>query len=159
MEFGDLPQWGDIFANDFEEDDEKKDKIGPIPGNKHIKPYFYLRTIIKTIQKGGFISTRIYVPKCIWLQEGEIIEGIYKKIEYYELLLTEIKKLRIYYTKKVLTKTKVVCSIYIYIYIFNQHRKLIRLLVLLIICKMSWLTILEIFALYSRKKKIPLGLN
>jgi hypothetical protein len=65
-----------------------------------------MRKITKTIESGGFITEKLYIPKFTWYQKKAKIPEIEKKLHYFDGLKKEIGSLGILYSKGALSKGK-----------------------------------------------------
>ncbi len=62
-----------------------------VPTSQFLRPYWLLRVLRRVILSGGYISSRIYVPKLVWSQPGVKFTGLSAKTSAFEQLLIAIK--------------------------------------------------------------------
>ena len=52
-----------------------------------------MRKIIKTIDEGGFLTDRFFIPRHIWFQGRAKIPDIEKKLHFYDEINKELKSI------------------------------------------------------------------
>eukprot|EP00727_Mastigamoeba_balamuthi_P011285 m51a1_g678 hypothetical protein (322) ;mRNA; f:298787-300326 len=51
-----------------------------LPDEPWRRPYWLMKTLLKTMTTGGFVTARVYVPKCVWHQQGVKIDAVQVKL-------------------------------------------------------------------------------
>ena len=69
--------------------------LEPCPDSFLLRPFWLLRCIYQTIahQRGGYISTRLFVPRDIWRIKNVKLKGIEEKVSSCDLLTAALLKL------------------------------------------------------------------
>eukprot|EP00744_Colponema_vietnamica_P021599 GILI01030891.1.p1 GENE.GILI01030891.1~~GILI01030891.1.p1 ORF type:complete len:333 (-),score=57.61 GILI01030891.1:519-1517(-) len=57
------------------------------------RPYWLMRLLSKTIMEGGHLTSRIFIPRCIWQQEGAKLVAVGVKCEVFETLMEQLSRL------------------------------------------------------------------
>lgn len=58
-----------------------------IPGNKRMRPFFYMRQIEKSMissEGGAFVTETLFVPKYVWYQRDAKVQEVDRKISFIE---------------------------------------------------------------------------
>lgn len=63
------------------------DDVTVPPGTSIEMPYWILRNIQKTIEKGGFLNGNLYIPKRVWTQNDVKFSGVTAKMAAFEIII------------------------------------------------------------------------
>jgi hypothetical protein len=56
------------------------------PASVHLRPFWFMRILSKSIQSGGYITPKLYVPKAVWFQAGAKLSSIQTKTASWETI-------------------------------------------------------------------------
>lgn len=69
-------------------------KPDPAPEDAVRVPYWLMRNLASSIESGGYVTPKVYVPRAVWFQNGAKFTAITSKYESCELLLDFLAKLQ-----------------------------------------------------------------
>lgn len=75
------------------------------PSSLLLRPYWLLRVFRKVIQKGGYLSPKVFVPKLVWSQYGVKFTGLSAKTSAFEQLLISVRS-RVFLAEPLATDTE-----------------------------------------------------
>eukprot|EP01114_Cavostelium_apophysatum_P018731 TRINITY_DN5867_c0_g1_i1.p1 TRINITY_DN5867_c0_g1~~TRINITY_DN5867_c0_g1_i1.p1 ORF type:complete len:359 (+),score=85.84 TRINITY_DN5867_c0_g1_i1:39-1079(+) len=64
------------------------------PASVNFKAYWLMRVLAKTIQMGGYLTPKVYVPKSVWFQDGTKFQAINTKLESLSALMEPLLRLK-----------------------------------------------------------------
>jgi len=91
-----------LYEKDFQDNElqYREPKLVPLPKQSEIRPFYMMRRIWDTMEnEGGYLTESLFIPKYIWFQKKTFVSEIEKKVEYWERIKKEFKKMGIIYRK------------------------------------------------------------
>lgn len=104
------PHYGDLLKKDFQELDltftHNEDPLLPkdehnkgfvIPGNKRVRPFFFMRQIEKSMadQDGAYLTEEFFLPRYIWHMKDVRLYEVEKKMDILRRLRKEFYRVEI----------------------------------------------------------------
>jgi len=66
-----------------------------IPDDIKLRPFFFIKLLLESMNNGAFITSELYVNKQVWQQEKAQIPNIEQKLQLFKDLRKEFQRVRI----------------------------------------------------------------
>jgi len=102
------------LSRDYKKDFVSETLPDPPPSNAHLRPYWLMRILAQTIQNGGHLTPKVYVPRSVWFQTNTKFLALTTKLESCETLndmLLKLKEISIDDTEAVTRELEAFCAV------------------------------------------------